>query len=75
MNPELAGMFNKIIGEPDLAKRAALIEEVQRATAEDSPFIVYAQYPKYIVASNKVSNVEYSNIYRLDLVAVGKVNK
>ena len=75
MNPELAGMFNKIIGEPDLAKRAALIEEVQRATAEDSPFIVYAQYPKYIVASNKVSNVEYSNIYRLDLAAVGKVNK
>lgn len=71
-NPELAAMFNKIIGEPDNVKRAALLAEVQTATAEDSPFIVYAQYPKYIVASKSVANVEYSNIYRLDLAAVAK---
>jgi peptide/nickel transport system substrate-binding protein len=71
-NPELAAMFNKIIGEPDNVKRAALLAEVQTATAEDSPFIVYAQYPKYIVASKSVAKVEYSNIYRLDLAAVVK---
>jgi peptide/nickel transport system substrate-binding protein len=71
-NPELAAMFNKIIGEPDNVKRAALLAEVQTATAENSPFIVYAQYPKYIVASKSVAKVEYSNIYRLDLAAVVK---
>lgn len=70
MNPELAAMYDQIVQEPDDAKRAELLGEVQEITMVESPFIVYAQYPKYIVTSNKVTNVEYSNVYRLDLTAV-----
>jgi peptide/nickel transport system substrate-binding protein len=70
MNPELAAMYDKIVQEPDDAKRASLLGEVQEITTVESPFVVYAQYPKYIVASDKLQNVEYSNVYRLDLVAV-----
>ena len=70
MNPELAAMYDQIVQEPDDAKRAELLGQVQEITTVESPFVVYAQYPKYIVASDKLDNVEYSNVYRLDLVAV-----
>jgi peptide/nickel transport system substrate-binding protein len=70
MNPELAGMFDRIVQEPNDVKRAELLGEVQKITMVDSPFVVYAQYPKYIVTSDKVINVEYSNVYRLDLTQV-----
>lgn len=67
MNPELAAMHGKILEETDNEARAKLLEKVQEITAEDSPFIVHAQYPKFIVASKDVKNVEYSNVYRMDL--------
>ena len=70
MNPDLAAMHGRIIGETDLVERASLLEEVQEITAENSPFVVYAQYPKYIVSSQDVKNIEYSNVYRLDLTTL-----
>jgi len=72
MNPPLAGMYNKIIGEADLKTRTGLLEDVVTETGMDSPFIVYAQYPKYIAASKALKGVEYSNLYRLDLAAISK---
>lgn len=67
MNPELAAMHEEVLLEIDNDKRAELYEEIQELTAEDSPFIVHAQYPKFIAASKDVENVEYSNVYRMDL--------
>ncbi|MBN2286416.1 MAG: ABC transporter substrate-binding protein [Tissierellales bacterium] len=74
LNPELAAMHEQIIRETDEAKRAELLGQVQMLTAENSPFIVYAQYPKYIVASKDVLNVEYSNVYRMDLTQLKKAD-
>jgi peptide/nickel transport system substrate-binding protein len=70
--PELAATYVTITAETDNDARKKMIEDVVTKTAEDSPFVVYAQYPKYIAASKTLKNVEYSNIYRLDLAAVSK---
>jgi len=72
MNPALAAMYDTIVAETDNNVRTKLIEDVVTETGEDSPFIVYAQYPKYIAASSMLEGVEYSNLYRLDLAAISK---
>ncbi|MDA3957283.1 ABC transporter substrate-binding protein [Oceanispirochaeta sp.] len=72
MNPDLAGMYDKIVAEADLKTRTKMIKDVVTETGADSPFIVYAQYPKYIAASSALKGVNYSNLYRLDLAAVTK---
>lgn len=70
--PELAATYDKIVAETDNNVRKKMIEDVVSQTAKDSPFVVYAQYPKYIAASKALKNIEYSNIYRLDLAVVSK---
>ncbi len=70
--PELAASYDKIVAETDNDVRKRMIEDVVTQTALDSPFVVYAQYPKYIAASKSLKNIEYSNIYRLDLAVVRK---
>ncbi len=72
ISPELAASYVSITAETDNDVRKKMIEDVVTKTAEDSPFVVYAQYPKYIAASKDLKNIEYSNIYRLDLAAVSK---
>ena len=72
MNPALAAKYDIIVAEADNNVRTKLIEDVVTETGEDSPFIVYAQYPKYIAASSLIKGVEYSNLYRLDLAAISK---
>lgn len=72
MNQNLADSYADIVSETDNSVRESKIEAIVTETGEDSPFIVYAQYPKHIAASTALKNVEYSNIYRLDLAAVVK---
>lgn len=71
-SPELAATYAGITAETDNNVRKKMIEDVVSKTAEDSPFVVYAQYPKYIAASKALKNIEYSNIYRLDLAVISK---
>ncbi len=72
MDSELAGKYDLILAETDTAKRTKMIEDVVTQTGADSPFVVYAQYPKYIAASSELKGVKYSNVYRLDLTAISK---
>ncbi len=72
MAPELAGKYDLILAETDNEKREKMIEDVVTQTGEDSPFVVYAQYPKYIAASSELKGVTYSNVYRLDLATISK---
>ena len=72
MNPELAAMYDTIVAESNPDIRKGLIEDVVTEAGMDSPFIVYAQYPKYIAAASYLKGVEYSNIYRLDLTTISK---
>ena len=65
-------MYDTIVAETDNNVRTGFIEDVVTETGEDSPFIVYAQYPKYIAASSMLKGVEYSNLYRLDLAEISK---
>jgi len=70
--PKLAATYDKIVAETDNKVRKKMLEDVVSKTAKDSPFVVYAQYPKYIAASKALKNIEYSNIYRLDLAVISK---
>ena len=72
MNPKLAAMYDAIVAETNPDTRKGLIEDVVTETGMDAPFIVYAQYPKYIAAASYLKGVEYSNIYRLDLSTISK---
>lgn len=72
MNPGLASMYDAIVAETDNETRIGLIEKIVTETGKDSPFIVYAQYPKYIAAASSLKGVEYSNLYRLDLTTISR---
>lgn len=72
MAPELAAQYDLILAETNNEKRKKMIEDVVTQTGTDSPFVVYAQYPKFIAASSELKGVTYSNVYRLDLTAISK---
>ncbi|MEG1500487.1 MAG: ABC transporter substrate-binding protein, partial [Clostridiales bacterium] len=67
MAPDLAAYYTKITGAKDNAAKEAALKEMQELSADNMPFIPYAQYPKNIAVKKGLQGVEFSNVYRLDL--------
>jgi peptide/nickel transport system substrate-binding protein len=71
-NPELAAMGRQAMAETDSDERAALLEEIQQIMAEDSPFAVFLQYPRYMAVRDDIIGGEYTEVYKLEVYDIGK---
>lgn len=66
--PELEALYSEILATTDEENKVALLEQVQEYTSEFGPYIPIAQYPTNVVIDANLKGVEFSNIYRTDLV-------
>lgn len=66
--PELEAFYSQILATSDEDEKVALLEQVQEYTSEFGPYIPIAQYPTNVVIDANLKGVEFSNIYRTDLV-------
>lgn len=70
MDEELAALYDEAMAATDNDERIEILEEIQEAMYEDGPFIVIAQAPCHIGYNTRLSGVEASDAYSLDLTEV-----
>jgi peptide/nickel transport system substrate-binding protein len=70
MDPDLAAMYQETLAATDNDDRAAVLEKIQDAMYEDGPFIMIAQAPAHIGYNTRLSGVDVSDPYTLDLTLI-----
>lgn len=70
MDPELAAKYDEVLAATDNEERTVLLEEIQDDMYEDGPFIFIAQAPAHIGYNTRLTGVEVSDPYALDLTKI-----
>ena len=70
MDADLAALYEKAMAETDSEKRAAILEKVQDEMYEDGPFVFFAQAPAHIGYNVRLTGVDISDPYALDLTLI-----
>lgn len=69
-SPEMVELGNKIIGESDAAKRTEYSASLQDMMAENSPYAFLLQHPKNFAVRDRLDNVIYNDLCKLQLVSM-----
>ena len=67
---DITAKYNEILAETDNEKRAKLLVEVQDMMEEDSPFVMLAQASCHVGYNTKLTGVNFSDTYRVDVTDV-----
>lgn len=70
MNEELAALYQDAMAATEHDTRVAVLEQVQDAMYEDGPFIFIAQAPAHIGYNTRLTGVDISDPYALDLTLI-----
>lgn len=70
MDPEIAALYGEAMNATDNDERIAVLEKIQDATYEYGPFTMIAQAPSYIGYNNRLTGVQFSDPYTIDLTLV-----
>lgn len=70
MNKELAALYSKAMSATEHEERTAVLEQIQEAMYEDGPFIFIAQAPAHIGYNTRLTGVDISDPYALDLTLI-----
>jgi len=66
-NPKLVQLGEAALTETDTTKRVAILEEIQKIMAEDSPWIFLVQPPKHLAFREGLKGVAFSNAYCIEV--------
>lgn len=66
---DLTALYNSILSETDNEKRAELLVEIQEKMQE-SPFAMLAQAACHVGYNNKLSGVNFTDVYRVDVTEI-----
>lgn len=69
-NEDITDKYNKILAETDNEKRAGLLVDVQNMIEDNSPFVMLAQASCHIGYSSKLTGVNFSDTYRVDVTEI-----
>ncbi len=67
---DFTALYNSILSETDNEKRAELLVEVQDKMQEGSPFAMLAQAACHVGYNNKLSGVNFTDVYRVDVTEI-----
>ncbi|MPW25986.1 ABC transporter substrate-binding protein [Alkalibaculum sp. M08DMB] len=67
---DITKKYNDILAETDSSKRSQLLVEVQDMIEEDSPFVMLAQASCHIGYNSKLTGVNFSDTYRVDVTEI-----
>ena len=70
MDPELAALYQDAMSATDSDARKAILEDIQDKMYEDGPFIFIAQAPAHIGYNTRLTGVDISDPYALDLTLI-----
>ena len=75
MDPELAALYEKAMAATDSAKRTAILEKIQDQMYEDGPYVFFAQAPAHIGYNTRLTGVDISDPYTLDLTLINVIEE
>ena len=70
MNADLAALYQEAMAATESEARVAVLEQIQDAMYEDGPFIFFAQAPAHIGYNVRLTGVDISDPYALDLTLI-----
>lgn len=70
MNESLAALYQDAMAATEHDERVAVLEQIQDAMYEDGPFIFIAQAPAHIGYNTRLTGVDISDPYALDLTLI-----
>ncbi len=70
MDSALSAKYEEALAATDLADRVSILGEIQDAMFEHGPFVFIAQAPAHIGFNSRLSGVEISDPYVLDLTQI-----
>ena len=70
MNPDLSAKYEEAMSATETDARAAVLEEIQDMMYESGPFVFIAQAPAHIGYNDRLTGVNISDPYALDLTLI-----
>ena len=70
MDPDLAALYSQAMEATDNDARTAILEQIQDGMYENGPFVMIAQAPVYLGYNDRLTGVEISDPYVVDVTLI-----
>lgn len=70
MDPDLAALYTAAMEATDNEARTAVLEDIQEGMYENGPFVMIAQAPVYLGYNSRLTGVEISDPYVVDVTLI-----